>query len=155
LADDLAARQADAIARQFDFTDRNEMKQWGQSVNQKMAMIQEYEQDKAISRFFTQHPDFPGSDQANDALGQIIDERGWEVNADNLEMAHLIAVQRICTDHSARTRYRRLMQMLPSRFTGSQLRRCSGQITRRLRTNLPIRTPCRWRIFAARLLLRN
>jgi hypothetical protein len=94
LADDLAARQADALAKQFGFSDKTEMQQWGESVNQKMAMIQEFEQDKAISRFFTQHPDFPGSDQANDALGQIIDERGWEVNADNLEMAHLIAVQR-------------------------------------------------------------
>ena len=98
LADDLAARQRESVARSFGFSSADEMIQDYQTNKQvaqeAQQFIQEAKQDRAISSFWATHPDFPGTDQANDALGQIIDERGWEVSAENLELAHSLAVQR-------------------------------------------------------------
>jgi hypothetical protein len=98
LADDLAARQRESVARSFGFSSADEMIQDYQTNKQvaqeAQQFIAEAKQDRAISSFWSQHPDFPGTDQANNAIGQIIDERGWEVSAENLELAHSLAVQR-------------------------------------------------------------
>jgi hypothetical protein len=98
LADDLAARQRESVARSFGFSSADEMIQDYQTNKQvaqeAQQFIQEAKQDRAISSFWATHPDFPGTDQANDAIGQIIDERGWEVSAENLELAHSLAIQR-------------------------------------------------------------
>jgi hypothetical protein len=98
LADDLAARQRESVAHSFGFSSADEMIQDYQTNKQvaqeAQQFIAEAKQDRAISSFWATHPDFPGTDQANDALGQIFDERGWEVNAENLELAHSLAIQR-------------------------------------------------------------
>jgi len=98
LADDLAARQRESVARSFGFSSADEMiqdyKTNKQVAQEAQQFIQEAKQDRAISSFWATHPDFPGTDQANDAIGQIIDERGWEVSAENLELAHSLAIQR-------------------------------------------------------------
>jgi hypothetical protein len=98
LADDLAARQRESVARSFGFSSADEMIQDYQSNKQlakeAQAFSAEAKMDRALTTFSTQHPDFPGTDEANDALGRIFDERGWEVTAENLELAHSLAVQR-------------------------------------------------------------
>jgi len=52
-------------------------------------------QSNALQTFFTQHPEFPGTPEANDMIGKIFDEKGWtDMTADNLHFAHLEAVDR-------------------------------------------------------------
>ena len=48
----------------------------------------------AVTQFYQMHPEYPGSQAAHDAIGKIMDERGWAINADNFEAAHLIAIQK-------------------------------------------------------------
>jgi hypothetical protein len=94
LADDLAARQADALARQFQFADRHEMMQWGENVNQKMTTIQQFEREKQAMEFFTNVPEFPGTPEAIEAVAQIVDNMGLPESAEAMQMAHAFAVQR-------------------------------------------------------------
>jgi hypothetical protein len=93
LSQDLAARQADALAQQFGFSDKNEMMQWGESVSQKMATIQDYENEKLATRFCADNPDFPGTPEAVNAVTSIVENNGWEWNAESLKAAHLLAAR--------------------------------------------------------------
>lgn len=57
--------------------------------------VSEVSKSNALQQFFTQHPEFPGTPEANDAIGKIFDEKGWnEMTADNLHFAHLEAIHR-------------------------------------------------------------
>jgi hypothetical protein len=94
LADDLAARQADALAKQFGFSDRTELMQWGETVNQKMATIQQFEREKQAMEFFTKVPDFPGTPEAISAVAQVVDSMGLPETAEAMQMAHAFAVSR-------------------------------------------------------------
>ncbi len=40
-----------------------------------------------------QHPEYPNTDQANNALETIINRNGWEWTADTMAAAHALAVQ--------------------------------------------------------------
>lgn len=93
LSQDLAQRQADALAQQFGFSDRNEMLQWGETVNQKIATIQDYENEKLATQFCRDCPDFPGTPESVSAVTSIIENNGWEWNADSLQAAHLLATK--------------------------------------------------------------
>lgn len=49
----------------------------------------------ALTQFFTSHPEYPGTPEANDIIGKIFDEKGWnDMTAENLHLAHLEAVYR-------------------------------------------------------------
>jgi hypothetical protein len=93
IADYWAAEQADALARQFGFSSKNEMLQWGENINQKMPVIARYEDDRLAMDFSQRCPDFPGTEQASDALVNIVKANNWQYNADSLQAAHLLAVQ--------------------------------------------------------------
>ena len=93
LSQDLAARQADAIAQQFGFSDKNEMQQWGETVSQKIATIQEYENEKLATRFCADCPDFPSTPEAVNALTSIVENNGWQWNGESLQAAHALAVR--------------------------------------------------------------
>jgi hypothetical protein len=57
--------------------------------------VQKVASSDALQSFFTSHPEFPGTPEANDMIGKIFDEKGWtEMTADNLHFAHLEAVDR-------------------------------------------------------------
>lgn len=93
LADDLAARQADSLARQFGLSSKEELMQWGETVNQKMAAISQYEDERLASEFLSRCQDFPSTLEASEAITNIVQNNGWQWNADSLQAAHLLAVQ--------------------------------------------------------------
>jgi hypothetical protein len=93
IADYWAAEQAQALAKQFGFSGRDEMLQWGENVNQKMEAIAQYEDDRLAMNFASRCPDFPGTPEASDALVSIVQANGWQYNLDSLQAAHLLAVQ--------------------------------------------------------------
>jgi hypothetical protein len=93
LADDLAARQADALARQFGFSDKSEMMQWGETVNQKIAKVEQFEEQELAARFLSTAPDFPNTPETAETVMQIIHGNGWQPNLQSLQAAHALAVR--------------------------------------------------------------
>ena len=93
IADYWAQEQATALARQFGFSDKNEMLAWGESVNRRMETVSQYEDDRLAMNFATRCPEFPGTPEASDALVSIVQANGWQYNVDSLQAAHLLAVQ--------------------------------------------------------------
>lgn len=52
-------------------------------------------QQDALTKFFTSHPEYPGTEEANATIGKIFDEKGWtDMTAENLHLAHLEAIYR-------------------------------------------------------------
>jgi hypothetical protein len=72
IADYWAAEQAQALAKQFGFSGRDEMLQWGENVNQKMEAIAQYEDERLALQFTARNPDFPGTTEASDAVISIV-----------------------------------------------------------------------------------
>jgi hypothetical protein len=93
IADYWAVEQAQALAKQFGFSGRDEMLEWGENVNQKMEAIAQYEDDRLALNFTARCPDFPGTPEASDAVVSIVQANGWQYNLDSLQAAHLLAVQ--------------------------------------------------------------
>ena len=93
IADYWAQEQATALARQFGFSDKNEMLAWGQNINQKMETVAQYEDDRLAMNFAARCPEFPGTPEASDAVVSIVQANGWDYNVDSLQAAHLLAVQ--------------------------------------------------------------
>lgn len=93
IADFWAEQQAQALAKQFGFSGKDEMMQWGENVNQKVAAISQYEDDRLAMEFSVRCPDFPATPEASDAVVNIVQNNGWDYTADNLQAAHLLAVQ--------------------------------------------------------------
>ena len=93
LADDLAVRQADALARQFGFSDKNEMLQWGEQVNQKIAKVEQFEQQELAARFHATCSDFPDTEETANTVMQIIQSQGWQTNLESLQAAHALAIR--------------------------------------------------------------
>jgi hypothetical protein len=93
IAEYWAAEQAQALAKQFGFSGKDEMLQWGENVNQKMASIAQYEDDRLAMNFASRCPDFPGTPEASDALVSIVQANGWQYNVDSLQAAHLLATR--------------------------------------------------------------
>ena len=59
------------------------------------SSTEEVSKQTALQQFFTQHPEYPATPEANDLIGKIFDEKGWtEMTADNLHFAHLEALDR-------------------------------------------------------------
>jgi hypothetical protein len=93
IADYWAEQQAQALAKQFGFSGADELRQWGETVNQKVAAISQYEDDRLAMDFCARCPDFPATPEASDAIANIVESQGWQWNADSLQAAHLLAVQ--------------------------------------------------------------
>ena len=89
---------ADEQARALGFSNHQELIQWGQETRQKQAeqdqMLSDYRTDRMMFDFIRDNPDFPGTDQANTAIAEIMASTGWETNAQNLSAAHAFAVRR-------------------------------------------------------------
>jgi len=89
---------ADEQARALGFSNHQELIQWGQETRQKQAeqdqMLSDYRTDRMMFDFIRDNPDFPGTQEANDAIGEIMASTGWDVNAQNLSAAHAFAVRR-------------------------------------------------------------
>ena len=83
---------ADEQARALGFSDRNELLQWGNKVNQTISRTDEFiEQQKlraTTADFMGRCPDFPGTAQAITALSAMIVKNGWDTTPDIIEAAH-------------------------------------------------------------------
>jgi hypothetical protein len=93
IAEYWAEQQAQALAKQFGFSGKDEMMQWGENVNQKMAAISQYEDERLASEFLSRCNDFPSTPEASEAIANIVQNNGWQWNADSLQAAHLLAVK--------------------------------------------------------------
>lgn len=57
--------------------------------------VSQVSQSSALQQFFTVHPEYPATPEANDLIGKIFEEKGWtDMTADNLHFAHLEALDR-------------------------------------------------------------
>jgi hypothetical protein len=93
IADYWAEQQAAALAKQFGFGSKEELLQWGENVNQKMAAVSQYEDERLASEFLSRCQDFPSTPEASEAIANIVQNNGWQWNADSLQAAHLLAVK--------------------------------------------------------------
>lgn len=93
LANDLVARQADELAKGFGFSDRNELMQWGENLNQMAAKVEQFELQSEATRFFTACPDFPADQRAIDAVSIIMDNLHLPNDAEGMKAAHAIAIR--------------------------------------------------------------
>jgi hypothetical protein len=56
-------------------------------------VLEQYKNQNTVSQFFYEHPEYPNTDQANNALETIINRNGWEWTPDSMAAAHALAVQ--------------------------------------------------------------
>jgi hypothetical protein len=64
-----------------------------QREQQNNEVLELYKNQNTVSQFFMEHPEYPNTDQANNALEQIINRNGWEWTPDTMAAAHALAVQ--------------------------------------------------------------
>jgi hypothetical protein len=83
---------ADEQARALGFSDRNELLQWGNNINQTISRTNEFmEQQKlraVTADFMARNQDFPGTPEAIEALTVMVAKNGWDPTAENYEVAH-------------------------------------------------------------------
>jgi hypothetical protein len=60
---------------------------------QNNALLEQFKNQNIVSEFFSAHPEYPNTDQANNALETIINKNGWEWTPDSMAAAHALAVQ--------------------------------------------------------------
>jgi hypothetical protein len=94
IADMWAAEQAEAFAKQLGFSNKEELMQWGEQYQQDREALEEFRVQNLAHRFQADHPDFPNTLAASDALTNIIEQQGWNFTPDTLSAAHALAVQR-------------------------------------------------------------
>lgn len=82
---------ATTAAKGFGLGSAEDLKRQWQDV---MAFTEQAKSNMAITQFYQMHPEYPGSQAAHDVIGKIMEERNWPLSADNLEAAHLTAMQR-------------------------------------------------------------
>jgi hypothetical protein len=84
-------------ARRFGYSDGAEFladqKARYQREQQNNELLEQYKNQNTVSQFFMEHPEYPNTDQANNALEQIINRNGWEWTPDAMAAAHALAVQ--------------------------------------------------------------
>jgi hypothetical protein len=97
LTDYLAQQTMEGVARQFGYENSAEFvadqKARYQREQQNNQLLEQYKNQNTVSEFFMQHPEYPNTDEANDALEQIINRNGWEWTPDSMAAAHALAVQ--------------------------------------------------------------
>jgi len=84
-------------ARRFGYSDGAEFladqRARYQREQQNNELLEQYKNQNTVSQFFMEHPEYPNTDQANNAIETIINRNGWEWTPDNMAAAHLLAVQ--------------------------------------------------------------
>jgi len=87
----------DETAKRFGYqngaemvADQNARYQREQKNNE---VLEQYKNQNIVSQFFMDHPEYPNTDQANNALETIINRNGWEWTPDSMAAAHALAVQ--------------------------------------------------------------
>jgi hypothetical protein len=88
---DFGTWAADEQARALGFSDHNEMIQWGQRLDNS---VEKMENMLTATEFLSQHPEYPNSEQANEALSHVVDKffnGNW--NPETMGAAHAYAVQ--------------------------------------------------------------
>ena len=87
----------DETARRFGYqnsaelvADQNARYQREQQNNE---VLEQFKNQNIVSEFFAAHPEYPNTDQANNALETIINRNGWEWTPDSMAAAHALAVQ--------------------------------------------------------------
>jgi hypothetical protein len=87
----------DETAKRFGYqnsaefvADQNARYQREQQNNQ---LLEQFKNQNIVSEFFAAHPEYPNTDQANNALETIINRNGWEWTPDTMAAAHALAVQ--------------------------------------------------------------
>jgi hypothetical protein len=64
-----------------------------QREQQNNEVLEQYKNQNTVSQFFYEHPEYPNTDQANNALEKIINRNNWEWTPDTMAAAHALAVQ--------------------------------------------------------------
>jgi hypothetical protein len=84
-------------ARRFGYSDGAEFladqKARYQREQQNNELLEQYKNQNTVSQFSMEHPEYPNTDQANNALETIINRNGWEWTPDSMAAAHALAVQ--------------------------------------------------------------
>ena len=87
----------DETAKRFGYQNGNEMvadqNARYQREQQNNEVLEQYKNQNTVSQFFMEHPEYPNTDQANNALETIINRNGWEWTPDSMAAAHALAVQ--------------------------------------------------------------
>jgi hypothetical protein len=60
---------------------------------QNNEVLEQYKNQNTVSQFFMEHPEYPNTDQANNAIETIINRNGWTWTPDTMAAAHALAVQ--------------------------------------------------------------
>ena len=60
---------------------------------QNNQLLEHFKNQNIVSEFFSLHPEYPNTDQANNAIETIINRNGWEWTPDTMAAAHALAVQ--------------------------------------------------------------
>src|SRR6266852_4625270 len=87
---DFGAWVADEQAKALGFSDRNEMLQWGNQVNE---MMETQRNQQIASDFLTRSPDYPNTPEAEAAIVGVIEKLGVDYTPDTLAAAHAYAVR--------------------------------------------------------------
>jgi hypothetical protein len=87
----------DETAKRFGYQNGNEMvadqNSRYQREQQNNEVLEQYKNQNTVSQFFMEHPEYPNTDQANNAIETIINRNGWEWTPDSMAAAHALAVQ--------------------------------------------------------------
>src|SRR5579872_745266 len=87
----------DETAKRFGYQNGTEMvadqNSRYQREQQNNALLEQYKNERTVQEFFANHPEYPNSEQANNAIEQIINRNGWEWTPDTMAAAHALAVQ--------------------------------------------------------------
>ena len=65
-----------------------------QRDQQNSAVLEQVKNQMTVQEFLANHPEYPNTDQANNALETIINRNGWEWTPDSMAAAHSLAVQK-------------------------------------------------------------
>jgi hypothetical protein len=97
LSDWLAQQTLEGVAKQFGYANSAEFvaDQNARYAREKQnnEILEQYKNQNIVSQFFLEHPEYPNTDQANNAIETIINRNGWEWTPDSMAAAHALAVQ--------------------------------------------------------------
>lgn len=82
---------ADEQAKTLGFSNKQEMVQWGQQMTQ---FREDFQDNLNATQFLASCPEFPNTVEASEKITSIITANNWKWDADSMQAAHAIAVQR-------------------------------------------------------------
>ena len=152
LADDLATRQADAIARQLGFNDLTEAKQSILEMGRVKEQVQKFEEQELAARFHaTQRQTSPTRKKAAETVMQIIGSNGWQPNLESLQAAHALAMQESTLSASHRRADTDCQWYGAAATVSAGFRRCCAGIIRKSQMRRSAHTTSHWAIFEKQL----